>query len=455
MSRLFVIGLNHRTAPVEVREALSEGRSGELLREELRQAASIAQEAMLLLTCNRCELYGRLPEGAGDELLERAAALLVRPRPGAATALYRHVGEPAVRHLFRVAASLDSMVLGEPQILGQVKAAYRDAEAAGTIGTLLSGTVPRAFTVAKRVRSETEIGQTPSSVASVAVGLASQVFGSLKGHPVLLVGAGKMAELCARHLREAGADRFLVCNRTRGRAEELAKKLGGSAHELAELESLLGKAAVVITSAGAPEPLVRAEVVSRVMRARRGRWLLFVDIAVPRDVEPAVGKLDNVYLYDIDALQGVVAENLKGRASQADAAEQIVAVELQRYLDRQRSADLSPLIRALRGHAISVAQAEVARFLPKLQLPSERERRLVAQLADGIVNKLLHGPLTELKRAATQADGGGGELAEAVRRLWSLDESKAPELIADPESLPVAVPEPASAPPLRKPEPSL
>lgn len=423
MSQLFVIGLNHRSAPVEVREALTHGVDDTAVQKKLQAARSLCAEAMLISTCNRVELYGVLPPQATARAdvaagLDKLAALLTQPQPAADKHLYRLVGQEAQHHLFRVTSSLDSMIVGEPQILGQVKAAYRTAASAGTLGEVLNHVVPRAFAIAKRVRSETPIGQCAASVASVAVDLAHQVFGALPGHPVLLLGAGKMAELCARHLREAGATDFLVVNRTLERAQSLAQRLGGQAHGLGELEHLLGQAAIAICSTGAHEPLLRAELVSRVMKARRGRWLLLIDIAVPRDIEPQVGKLSNVYLYDIDALSSVVSGNLSERQRAAVLAEAIVKEELQRTVCRERSSDVVPVIRALRERAQDIAHNEVAKILPRLNGLGERERQLVSGLADAVVNKLLHCPLTTLKQGSD--DSVRAELAQAVRRLWML-----------------------------------
>lgn len=463
LQRLFVIGLSHRTAPVDVRETLALPEDG--VRAQLEQAARLTGgEALLLSTCNRVELYAALPahaEAAEDDphaLLAPFEEVLLCGHSSARRYLYHHVGEAALRHLFRVTSSLDSLVVGEPQILGQVKAAYRMAQSMGAIASgraadsPLGAAIPRAFSVAKRVRTETSIGRAAASVASVGVDLATQVFGHLRGHPVLLIGAGKMAELCARHLREAGADTLLIANRTRRRAEELAGRLGGSAHDLGELEALLTRAAVVVCSAGATQPLVTQEQVARVMRARRGRWLLFIDIAVPRDVEPSVGSLDNVYLYDIDALSDVAAGNRAERERAAAQAEQIIEAELQRSRERLASADVTPVIKALRKKAQGIAQAEVARLLPRLASLSPRDRTLVSGLADAIVNKLLHEPLTTLKRgvAATsrpdregssrratapesdpspgrvtgsgedRSEAARSQLAQAVVALWSL-----------------------------------
>lgn len=437
--RLFVIGMSHRTAPLDVRELLALPEDD--VRRQLQQAATLAGgEALLLSTCNRVELYAALPESLASpdsdvrDQLRPFEDVLLSGTPTARKYLYHHVGEAAMRHLFRVASSLDSLVIGEPQILGQVKAAYRLAQSVGTLSGGRSGgagegplaaIVPRAFSVAKRVRSETQIGRAAASVASVGVELATQVFGELRGHPVLLVGAGKMAELCARHLREAGADTLLIANRTRRRAEELAARLSGSAHDLSELETLLSRAAVVVCSAGATQPLITSEQVQRVMRARRGRWLLFIDIAVPRDVEPAVGALDNVYLYDIDALSDVAAGNRAERERSAQQAEAIVESELVRARERQATADVTPVIKALRKKAEGIAQTELARVLPRLSGLSDRDRALVSGLADAVVNKLLHEPLTALKRSAaataqrTEASPGPDLLA-AVQALWSL-----------------------------------
>ncbi len=459
--RLFVIGLSHRTAPVDVREtlALTEDR----VRAQLEQVAQLSGgEAMLLSTCNRVELYATLPSplaedpaptsGSDDSrgMLAPFEDVLLAGHSSARRYLYHHVGDAALRHLFRVASSLDSLVIGEPQILGQVKAAYRLAQSVGTIASgrvdsPLGAAVPRAFSVAKRIRTETPIGRAAASVASVGVDLATQVFGNLRGHPVLLIGAGKMAELCARHLREAGADTVLIANRTRRRAEELAERLGGSAHELSELESLLTRAAVVVCSAGATQPLVTHDQVARVMRARRGRWLLFIDIAVPRDVEPSVGSLDNVYLYDIDALSDVAAGNRAERERAAAQAESIIEAELRRSRERLATADVTPVIKALRKKAQGIAQAEVARVVPRLAGLSPRDRALVSGLADAVVNKLLHEPLTALKRSAAaaaeredpvargaarsdeRAEAARSQLAQAVVALWSLALEEPPE----------------------------
>ncbi len=435
MSKLFVIGLSHRTAPLTLRESLAVPEVE--LRERLQQAASVCGEALLLSTCNRVELYGALSDDAALGELRR---VLLQSQPEAAHYLYEKQGDEAVGHLFRVASSLDSLVVGEPQILGQLKQAFRSAQEVGTVGVVLGELLPKAFAVAKRVRTETAIGQNPASVASVAVQLAHQVFGSLHKQPVLLVGAGKMAELVARHLLQAEVHPLWIVNRTLHRAETLAAELGGEAHSFDGLEQLLSRAAVVITSTGAREPVIRAELVSRVMKARRGRWLLLIDIAVPRDIEPQVGKLENVYLYDLDALQQVVSHGQAERQREAESARRIVEEELHRLERLKRRTDVSPVIRALRAHAHDLAQAEVARILPKLGPLGDRQKQLIAGLGPSIVNKLLHLPLTALKQQAERADGNerAAELSEAIVRLWSLDKQLGDAL---PEPLPSSPPQ--------------
>lgn len=443
MTRLAIIGLSHHTAPVEVREGVA--LTGDALRAELARLSAAGQEAMVVSTCNRFELYAAVPDadGADDRALERVEALLLTRAPQARPYLYRLAGEAALRHLLRVASSLDSLVVGEPQILGQVKDAFEAAQAVGCAGPYLSRLLPRAFAVAKRVRSQTAIGRNSASVASVAVALAGSVFGSLRGHPVLVVGAGKMAELAARHLMQAEVTDLRVVNRTRARADALAQKLGGTAHDFWELEAQLCQAAVVLCSTGAQEPVLRHDLVARAMKARRGRWLLLLDIAVPRDVDPKVAELENVYLYDIDALQAVLANNLKERQREAEAAERIVAEELRELLQGERALGVVPTIKLLRERAQEAARKEVERTLPRLSAGvTEKDRQLVAQMADAIVNKLLHGPLTALKKDAAAAAGPGGGIEEgalppgslvaAVRALWSLSPRDEAEASAGP-----------------------
>lgn len=419
---LLLVGLSHYTAPVELRERVAF--SEEALEDAVRHAAALGEgEALLLSTCNRVELYVVSSSGGMDLLRPRVehffAAAGGVPIEQLTQHLYARDGLEAVRHLFRVAASLDSMVVGEPQILGQVKSAFTAARRAGTVGATLERTMQRAFAVAKRVRTETAVARASSSIAAAGVELARHIFGELEGKSVLLLGAGKMADLAARHLCAAGCRRLIVLNRTLARAEELARRIGGAARAWEELEVELAHADIVLCSTGATRPVVEREQVQRVMRARRGRWLCFIDIAVPRDVAEEVGRLDNVYLYDVDALTQLVDENLADRRHEAEAAEQIVVEEIDRFSAIERSLGVVPTIKALRERFLGVAREEAERTLGRLQRVSEVDRREVHAMAEAIVNKLLHHPLTTIKREAESE-----ELIAVVRRLFALGDAE-------------------------------
>ncbi len=417
MPRLCVVGLSHKTAPIELRERVAIPEGG--LSDALKRLTGLpgVREAMILSTCNRVEIYASLDESIAVELL---MPFLSGSHAEVEKALYRLEGDEALRHVFKVTASLDSMVIGESQILGQVKEAYALAVAAQTVGPVLQKTLPRAFQLAKRVRTETDVAKSSASIASAAVDLAEQIFGKIAGRSVLCVGAGKMGDLSARHLKSAGVGPLHVVNRTLSRAEALADKLGGHAAPWSDLESLLAKVDIVLCSTGATEPVITAEQVSRVMRARKGRWLFFIDIAVPRDVHADVGQIENVYLYDVDTLEKVVSQNLEGRERAADQADKILLEELARFVVAERHQGVVPVIKALRGHFEQVARAEVERALAKVHL-DDRARAQVAQIGDAIVNKLLHAPLTALKRTAGDEQADGEALAKAVRELFALD----------------------------------
>jgi glutamyl-tRNA reductase len=424
-----VIGLSHKTAPVEVRERAAFPEDA--LKAALVEVARLpgVGEAMIVSTCNRVELYLGVDS---EEALNAARSWLIAARGlGAALAahLYAHDGEPAVRHLLRVASSLDSMVVGESQILGQVKQAYGAALEAGTVGPVLSRTLPRAFALAKRVRTETEVARSSASIASVAVDLASRIFGDLAGRQVLVVGAGKMGDLSARHLKSAGAGELHVVNRTLDRARELAARLEGSPAAWSELDALLSRVDIVLCSTGASEPVIARDRVERAMRARKGRWLFFIDIAVPRDVDPRVGEVENVYLYDVDALQKVVDSNRAGRAREAADAELLVEGELKKLQELELQLGVVPTIKLLRGRFLEVARAEAERSLGRLPNAGERDRAEVLKLAEAIVNKLLHTPLTVLKRAAQE--NPESPLAETVRELFDLHTGHTEEIALD------------------------
>lgn len=417
MAEIFVIGVSHRSSPVEVREKLAVP-NGELPShvKELAERAHLA-EAVMISTCNRVEVYGVAADAAG---VRRAREALTARMPAGALEphLYERSGADAVRHAFRVASSLDSMVVGEPQILGQVKEAYAAATEAGVIGGLLDRCFHKAFAVAKRVRTETGIASGSVSVSSIATDLAKKIFGDLRGKRVLLIGAGKMGESAAKHLRKQGAKLF-VLNRSRERAFELASACGGEPRSLAELPGELALADVAIASTSSDRFVVTAELMKDVVRARKHRSLFLIDIAVPRNVDPRVGDMENVFVYDVDDLQKVAQENLSLRKREAEAAERIVDVEARTFEEWRRSLDLKPLIVGLRRHVREVLAAELERTMPRLSGDAARDRAALEKMLDAATSKLLHQPLTELKRAG---EAGEEQVLEIVRRLFPIQE---------------------------------
>ncbi|HET7291962.1 MAG TPA: glutamyl-tRNA reductase [Vicinamibacteria bacterium] len=415
---LVVVGVSHRTAPLDVREALAFPR--ERISEALARARAEAglEEAMILSTCNRVEVYGRAAEGAPAD----AVARFLEGYHGRAAGdlgpyVYAVSGEAAVRHAFRVAASLDSMVIGEPQILGQVKEAYEIAEEAKSLGASLGALRNRSLSAAKRARSETRIGQNAVSVSSVAVELARKIFGSLKDRSVLLVGAGKMSELSARHLVSGGARATVLGGRTFEKAEELAAALGGQAAPFEALQAELAKADVVISSTGAPHTVIHKEDVAAAVRARR-RPLFLIDIAVPRDVEPDVRELANVFLYDLDDLKAVADANLRERKKEAASAEAIVESEVRAFLEWQKSLDVAPLLADLRQRAEAIRRAELERARKRLGPLTAEQESAIDAATSAIVNKLLHPPTAHLKEVAK--NGSAPDVVELVRRLFGL-----------------------------------
>jgi glutamyl-tRNA reductase len=334
--------------------------------------------------------------------------------------LYERVGTQAVRHAFRVAASLDSMVVGEPQILGQVKSAYQASESAGGLGTLLGRCFTRAFAVAKRVRTETDIAEGMVSISSVAIELASKIFGDLGGRRAMLLGAGEMGEAAAKSLVARGV-RLVVVNRSPERATLLADELGVQAAPYEQLMTELTKADVVITSTASSRFVITRDLMKDVMRARRRQPLFLIDIAVPRDVDPRAGDLDNVFLYDVDDLSEVAGMNLAARKRAADQAEVIVRQETENFEQWRRSLALSPTIKELRARFLHIAQAELERTTPRLQL-SGKDHKTLEAMVNAIVNKLLHRPLTELKTGADAPDAAA--LIDATRRLFDLEEHR-------------------------------
>jgi glutamyl-tRNA reductase len=414
-----LIGVNHKTAPVEVRErlAVSERQLPEALR-QLMQVPGVG-EGMILSTCNRVEVLAQTVNGSTDlrqffrQHFNLDASLYEAH-------LYEYHQTEAVRHMFRVASSLDSMIVGEPQILGQVKEAYATARAAGAVQSYLDLLLTRAFAVAKRVRTETEVGSSSVSVASAAVELAAKIFGSLEGKQVCLVGAGKMSELAARHLLARGAGPIFVANRTYDRACSLASRFGGEAIRFDQLYDHCEHADIVITSTGAPVAIFRREHGERFLARRKNRPMFFIDIAVPRDVDPEMNKLDGIFVYDIDDLQDAVASHISGRKKEAQSAEKIIEAEVERFQARLQSLHVVPTIVSLQDHFETIRQAELDRVRGRLGPLSAEQEEAVEALSRGIVNKILHTPITRLKSAAA-----GSEittLLDTFRKLFNLQQ---------------------------------
>lgn len=415
---IVVVGLSHQTAPLAVREALAipEAKMAEAL-ERLREESGLT-EAMILSTCNRVEVYGRAPESVAGPVAEFLARFHDRRLEDLESHLYRLEGEAAVRHAFRVAASLDSMVLGEPQILGQVKRAYEAAEAAGALGSVLNTLRNRSFAAAKRARTETAIGRNAVSVSHVAVELARKIFGDLSERSVLLVGAGKMSEVAARQMVRDGARAAVLGGRTLERAEQLAAALGGRAAPLEALRSEMSRVDVVISGTGAPGLVVRREDVEAAQAARRHRPLFLIDIAVPRDIEPEAGKVKGVFLYDLDDLRSVAEANLRERRKEAAAAQAILDHEIRAFLQWRESLDVVPLLVELRSRADEIRRAEVDKARRRLGPLTPEQEKAVDAMTSGIVNKLLHPPTVELKRMA--ASRHHTEYVGLIRKLFGL-----------------------------------
>jgi len=401
---LVVVGTSHRLAPVEVREKVALDLKGAA---DLARRLADGGEAVCLSTCNRTEIY--LAHPAPDEAEERAGAALTAGE----IELYRLRDEAAALHLFRVASGLDSLVPGEGEILGQVRAAYES----GTCGPVLDRLFRQALHAGKKVRTETAISESPASISAAAAALAEQVFGDLEGCRVLLVGAGEVSELAARSLAKRGASISAVTSRTQARAEELAAQFGGQAIPFAQLGEELARADVVISSTSASGQVMSRDQVPE----RKGLPLFVIDLAVPRDVDPAVAELDGCYLYDIDDLQAVVSESLSGRWREAARAETIVAQEAERFRKWQASLEVVPAIASLRERAESIRSGELAKAESRLGGLSESERHTVESLTTQIVNKLLHVPIVRLKEAAA-TEGAG--YVEAARHLFGLGEEE-------------------------------
>ncbi len=404
---LALIGVNHKTAPIALREKIAISRDD--LAEASRALASTpgVTECMIVSTCNRVELVVAV-EGPVAPVAGFLSTFFSIDAQVLAPHLYEYHDKDAVSHLFRVAASLDSMVVGEPQILGQVKEAFAVARGAGTISSQLDHLLQSAFAAAKRARSETGIGSNSVSIASVAVDMARKIFGSLEGRTVFLVGAGKMSEIAARHLVQQGAGAILVSNRTAERARRMAEEFSsGVVPELIEFDQLYeaaSRADIVISSTGAPHPIFRREHGQAFLQKRRNRPMFFIDIAVPRDVDPEMNNLDGIFVYDIDDLNQVAASHMEERGIQAVDAETLIAAEVERFHLRQRTVNAAPAIVALQRKAEEIRVAEMERIHNRLGPLTAEQLAAVEALTRALVNKFLHPPMQALKQAARDGD---------------------------------------------------
>lgn len=418
---LVLVGINHRTAPVEVRESMNfhESRLAAALTDLVSREG--IEEALILSTCNRVEVaVGARDDVNADPIVRNFLSEFHHYDANAYDRyLYWHRQEEVIRHVFRVASSLDSMILGEPQVLGQMKHAFSTARRVGTLNGTLQEVMNQALAVARRVRRETAIGTTAISVSYAAVELAKKIFGSLDGKTIFVIGAGKMSELAAKHLLSSGASAIFVSNRTFDRAQELAAVFHGTAIRFEELFQHMDKADVVISSTGAPHFVIRREQAEKLLAARKNRPMFFVDIAVPRDIEPSVNELDNAFVYDIDDLEQVVDANKKQREREAAWAEQIVDEEVHKTMRRLASREVVPTIVALEGRLNRIRESETERFRGRLAALSPEQREIVDALTRGILNKILHGPITELKSGAGQPEHG--TLVNMVRKIFGIE----------------------------------
>ncbi|RLB69935.1 MAG: glutamyl-tRNA reductase [Deltaproteobacteria bacterium] len=418
---IITLGVNHKTAPVEIRECLAFADGAipqalQLLKEDVG-----LQERMILSTCNRVEIYGTCEdaEAARDRLVEFIGSFQSLPAARFADNLYFYRDQEAVRHVFRVASSLDSMVIGEPQILGQLKEAFALASEHKATGLILNKFMHRAFSVAKAVRTRTKIASSAVSVSFAAVEMARKIFDDLSDKTVMLVGAGEMCELAARHFVNQGVKKVLVTNRTYQRARQLAEEFDGSAIEFKDFHSQLDRIDILLSSTGSPSYLIKPEHLAPALKKRKHRPIFLIDIAVPRDVDPAVNSMDGIFLYDVDDLQDVVSENIDHRKQEAERAEALVAIEVEKFLHWLESLQLTPTIKALRHMAEEISQRELEKTLAGFPDLSKKQQKKLEAMARAIVNKLLHQPITYIKE---RAEYGEQLPVEIIRQMYKLNE---------------------------------
>ena len=421
MNEIVLIGINHKTAPVEVREciAFTEDESASAL--QALSGKSSIKEVLLFSTCNRVEVLvvtGNKAE-AIDATKDYIAEANKIPRVEFEDSLYIHEGDEAVRHIFRVASSLDSMVVGEPQILGQVKDAYRTATEVKASGVILNRLMHRTFFVAKRIRTETGIGDHAVSISYAAVELGRKIFGSLENKNVLLVGAGEMAELAVEHLIRNKAGQIYVANRTFENGVELARRFNGQPIRFEEISDSLEHVDIIISSTGSPDYVITRDQVKGVIRKRRHRPIFLIDIAVPRDIDPQVNRLTNSYVYDIDDLQGVIDDNIEDRQREAIKGERIVDEAVIHFREWYASLEVVPTIVALRNKLESIAETEIRKTLQSNKIPDE-STGAIEKLAGALINKIMHDPTMFLKKDSMPGDKS--KYIDTVRKLFRLDE---------------------------------
>lgn len=420
MMNIFVVGLNHKTADVDVREKLAF--NGPKLEEGLLKIKSLPEvkEAVIISTCNRVEIYANVKntEEAYESIKDFLSAFHGIDRSALNTSLYTHENKNAVKHVFRVASSLDSMVVGEPQILGQLKDAFDFSLQKKTTGILLNKLLKKAISVAKRVRTETKIAENAVSISFAAVELAKKIFEDLSTKSFMLLGAGEMAELAARHLMNNGVKDVIVANRTYETGCNLAKEFNGRAVKFEEFIHEMINTDIVICSTGAPTYVLIKDQMHRVMKERKQKPVFIIDISVPRNIDPAINDLDNVYLYDVDDLQGVVDTNKLERQKEAEKAEKIIEEEIETFQKWQSSLDAVPTIVALRERAELIKKEELEKLLNKIPTLGEKEKGAVEYMANALVNKLIHPPTTALKEDSEDKD----VLIATIKRLYDLSE---------------------------------
>ncbi len=432
LEQLLAIGINHDSASVEIRERVSFAPEKIAAALESLLSGQGLEEAVILSTCNRTELYLLTSAGADFSAIGDAVVgwLEQTHQLGAGVldnVIYRHHGSKAFAHLVRVASGLNSMVLGEPQIFGQLKSAYAVAEESGAVSGGLGRLFPEGFRIAKKVRTDTAIGENPVSVAFSAVDLAGHIFSDLSQCTAMLIGAGETIELVARHLREANLGRLLIANRTLARAELLAEQFGAEAILLADAPDHLGQADIVISSTASQLPILGKGAVERAVKQRRHRSILMVDLAVPRDIEPEVAELSDIYLYTVDDLRDVIEENLKLRASEASKADQIIATGIDTLEEELRTRQSADVVKSYRESALSIQEAELSKALKSLERGDSAES-VVARLARDLTNKLIHAPTMGLRRLARSGDDGQVSRARMLLGLEDGSEDDKPTL---------------------------